>query len=103
MKIAQVAPNAPNPIKGFLASLGSFIGTMTLACNRPIYAKEINLKQLLIEAYDSEKLKIVLVFVSRILKETKNSNIFKLHNPWLNNILSLIKDIKELYSAGIGI
>ena len=38
-------------IKQYLATLGSFLGSLTLAKNRPIHAKEMDLKQVLIQGY----------------------------------------------------
>jgi hypothetical protein len=82
-------------IKTYLASLGSFLGLLTVANNRPIYAKELDLKQLLIEAFTSDKMKYVVVFVSRILKECKSSTIFKHNNPWVKANLEILKEIYE--------
>lgn len=38
-------------IKKFVQDLGTFIGILTLASNRPIYNSEVDLKQLLMESY----------------------------------------------------
>ena len=52
----QVANRPPgqqhqNLIKQYLGTLGSFIGSLTLAANRPILSKEIDFKQLLIQGF----------------------------------------------------
>ncbi len=56
-------------IKPYLMNLGTFLGIMTVAQNRPILARELDIKQLLVEAYASEKMKYVVTFVCRIFKE----------------------------------
>lgn len=56
-------------IKQYLINLGQFVGLLTVANNRPIYAKELDIKQLLVEGFTSEKMKYVVTFVCRILKE----------------------------------
>ena len=53
----------------------------------------MNVKQLIIEAYESDKLRLVLSFVCRIIKESKGSTVFKPSNPWLSSILGLLKEI----------
>jgi CCR4-NOT transcription complex subunit 1 len=74
--------------------LGSFLGGLTIAGNRPIYAKELDIKKLLIEAYfHSEKLKNVVIFVCRLFKESVKSSIFKASNPWLKANLEILKEI----------
>lgn len=45
------------------------MGGLTVAGNRPIYAKELDLKKLLVESYYSDKLRLVVIFVCRIFKE----------------------------------
>lgn len=38
-------------IKLYLSNLGQFIGGLTVAANRPIFTRELDLKQLLIEGF----------------------------------------------------
>lgn len=38
-------------IKQYLTLLGNFLGLLTVANNRPIYAKELDVKQLLVEGF----------------------------------------------------
>jgi CCR4-NOT transcription complex subunit 1 len=66
--------------------------------NRPILAKELDIKQLLVEGFTSKKLKLVVTFVCRILKECSKSSIFKHHNPWIKANLEILR---EIYDYGL--
>ena len=66
-----------------------------MAGNRPIYAKELDIKQVLVESFTSNKMKLVVTFVCRILKECSKSIIFKYQNPWVKANLEIIKEIYE--------
>lgn len=76
-----------------LKSLGSWIGSITLARNKPIRRKELDLKELLMSAYSNGKLNIVVPFVSKVLEACGRSVIFKTSNPWVRGVLSLMKEI----------
>jgi CCR4-NOT transcription complex subunit 1 len=79
----------------YLTNLGTFIGLLTVAANRPLYAKEIDLKQMLIEGFASDKMRLVVTFVCRIMRECKQSMIFKVQNPWVKANLEILKEISE--------
>jgi CCR4-NOT transcription complex subunit 1 len=68
---------------------------VTLGCHRPLLTKEIDLKQMLVEGFQSEKLRNVVVFVCRILREGSKSPVFKITNPWVSTLLSILKEIKD--------
>ena len=60
VKVVQSgAPGGGSPIKKYLICLGEFVGGLTVANNRPLYARELDVKKLLVEAFFSEKLKLV--------------------------------------------
>lgn len=84
-------------MKQFLANLGSFIGLLTVAGNRPLYAKELDIKQLLVESFQCQRVKYVITFVCRILKECSKSTIFKYQNPWVKANLEIIKEIYDWF------
>ena len=50
-KVAQRASNYGSLIKPYLINLGQFLGGLTVASNRPILAKDLDFKQLLIEGF----------------------------------------------------
>lgn len=65
---AAKAASSGSLVKQYLINLATFVGQMTLASNRPLYQKELDLKQLLVEGYETEKKKLVVTFVCRVLK-----------------------------------
>lgn len=50
---------------------------------------------MLIEGFTSEKMKLVVTFVCRIMRECKQSIIFKVQNPWVRANLEILKEISE--------
>jgi CCR4-NOT transcription complex subunit 1 len=85
------------PERGHLKNLGSWLGSLTLASDRPIKTKNIAFKELLIEAYDSKRLLAVIPFVCKVLDQASKSLVFKPPNPWL---MEIIKLLVELYHFG---
>ena len=81
-----------------MRTLGSFLGSLTLANNRPIRSSELDIKQLLIQGFYSQKnRKNVITFVCSILKEAaKKSLIFKLSNPWMRSIIQIMIEIRDI-------
>jgi hypothetical protein len=83
-------------IKNYLQSLGSFIGSLTIAKNEPVRTIHLNLKQILVEGFQVKNRKLAVIFVCRILKESQNSRIFGLSNPWVATLLSILKEMHNL-------
>jgi len=79
-----------------LRNLGSWLGKMTIAKSRVLKQKRINIKRLILEAYDQERLIVVIPFMCKILESCKESVIFQWPNPWLTGILALLA---ELYNT----
>lgn len=82
--------------RGILKSLGSWIGSLTLARNKPILRRELNLKEALLNAYSNGRLTTVIPFVAKVLESCHESKIFKPTNPWVRGVLSLMKEIYSL-------
>ncbi|KAK9761289.1 CCR4-NOT core subunit cdc39, partial [Basidiobolus ranarum] len=80
--------------RSLLKNLGSWLGGMTLAQNKPIKHKNIAFKELLIEGYDSNRLIVAIPFVCKILEQCSKSRIFNPPNPWL---IAIMKLLAELY------
>ncbi|CCH44325.1 CCR4-NOT transcription complex subunit 1 [Wickerhamomyces ciferrii] len=80
--------------RNHLKNIGSWLGRITLAINKPLKHKYLALKDLLVEANDVKKLPLVVPFVCKIIEQTNESEIFKLPNPWT---LGIIRVLKELY------
>lgn len=76
-----------------LKSLGSWIGGLTLARNKPILQRDLDLKELMLDAYSTGRLIAVVPFVSKVIETSGRSKIFKPTNPWLRAMLSVMKEI----------
>ena len=79
-----------------LKNLGGWLGSLTLARDKPIKHKNIAFKQLLLEAYDTQRLLMVIPFVCKVLVQGHVSTVFKPPNPWLMDIIKLLM---ELYKS----
>lgn len=78
-----------------LKNLGSWLGMMTLARNRPLKYTSVALKELLVEASDRSKLAMVIPFVCKVIDQTKSSEVFKLPNPWTLGVLKVLAELYE--------
>ena len=82
--------------RSILKNLGMWLGEQTIAKNRPVLQKDLDIKVLLIEAFKSGRLIAVLPFVTRVLEPAKNSKVFAPPNPWIMAILSLLVEIYSI-------
>ena len=73
-----------------LKSLAVWLGSLTLAQDKPIKHKEISFLDLLLEGFQFEKLLLVIPFTCNVLMQGKNSTVFKPPNPWMVEILSAL-------------
>ncbi|KAH7889967.1 Not1-domain-containing protein [Phlebopus sp. FC_14] len=76
-----------------LKNLGSWLGTITLARDKPIRHKNLSFKDLLIEGYDSGRLIVAIPFVCKTLEPCAKSKVFKAPNPWLMAVISLLAEL----------
>ncbi|KAM0787180.1 hypothetical protein ACM66B_006427 [Microbotryomycetes sp. NB124-2] len=76
-----------------LKNLGSWLGGLTLARDRPIKQQNISFKELLIQGYDSNRLIVAIPFVCKVLEQSAKSRVFKPPNPWLMGILRLLVEL----------
>lgn len=79
--------------RAILKNLGSWLGSLTLARNKPIMYKNLSFKELLLEGYDSNRLIVAIPFVCKILEACSKSVIFKPPNPWLMAVISLLVEL----------
>ncbi|GAA6042737.1 hypothetical protein JCM8097_005557 [Rhodosporidiobolus ruineniae] len=78
-----------------LKNLGSWLGGLTLAKDKPIKQSNIAFKQLLIEGYDSSRLIVAIPFVCKVLEQCAKSRVFRPPNPWLMAILRLLVELYQ--------
>lgn len=81
--------------RALLKNLGSWLGLITLAKNRPILHKDIDLKSLIIEAFQKGQAELLFVvpFVAKVLEPAGKSKIFQPPNPWLYSMLSVLVEL----------
>uniref|UniRef100_A0A3B0MME6 Uncharacterized protein n=1 Tax=Theileria annulata TaxID=5874 RepID=A0A3B0MME6_THEAN len=82
--------------KKILLVCASLLGHFTVARNKPLLTKHLNLKQLLSFSYEKGMLSIAVPFVCRLMTYVVKSKIFKLPNPWTFCVLSLLNEIKNV-------
>jgi len=80
-----------------LKNIGSWLGTITLARDKPIKYKNLAFKELLLEGFDNGRLQVAIPFVCKVLEGCTKSKVFKPPNPWLMAVMSLLT---ELYLYG---
>lgn len=77
--------------RSLLKNLGSWLGQITLARNKPILQITLDCKELLYQGYENGMLIAVTPFVAKILEGAKNSIVFRPPNPWLMGLLSVFR------------
>jgi CCR4-NOT transcription complex subunit 1 len=79
--------------RAILKNVGSWLGTITLARDRPIKYKNVSFKDILVEGFDSGRLVVAIGFVCTTLEPCAKSRVFKPPNPWLMAVISLLAEI----------
>jgi CCR4-NOT transcription complex subunit 1 len=74
----------------YLKNLGHWLGSLTIARDKPIKYKNIAFKELLIEGWETQRLALVIKFTCAVLSEGGKSVVFKPPNPWMMEIISLL-------------
>jgi CCR4-NOT transcription complex subunit 1 len=82
--------------RSLLKNLGSWLGQITLARNRPILQIMLDCKELLFQGYENGMLIAVTPFVAKILEGAKNSVVFRPPNPWVMGLLSVFRALYEV-------
>ena len=82
--------------RSILRHLGSWLGQVTLARNKPLLQRRVDLKELLFWGYENGRLIAVCTFVAKILEGAKDSRVFRPPNPWLMAILGVMKELFDL-------
>lgn len=79
--------------RGHLKNLGAWLGSLTIAKDKPILHKNIYFKGLLLEGYDTQRLMVTIPFTCKVLVQATKSRVFKPPNPWLMDILHLLLEL----------
>ena len=76
-----------------LKNVGAWLGSITLARDRPIKHKNLSFKDLLIEGYENGRLIVAIPFVCKTLEPCARSKVFRPPNPWLMAVVSLLAEL----------
>jgi hypothetical protein len=79
-----------------LKDLGQWIGRLTLAKSKPLLHRNLFLRELLHEAYETGRLVAVVAFVAKIMESCKDSPVFRPPNPWTLSVLQAMRELHEL-------
>lgn len=83
----------PGNERNTLRSVGSWLGTITLARDHPIKHKNLAFKELLLEGHDNGRLPVAIPFACKVLEGCSQSKVFKPPNPWLMAVMSLLAEL----------
>ena len=81
--------------RAHLKNLGGWLGSQTLAQDKPIKHKNIYFVDLLVEGHESQRLIVVIPFTCKVLYQGAQSVIFKPPNPWLMEIVQVLKELYD--------
>lgn len=76
-----------------LKNLAGWLGSLTIARDKPIKFKNISFKDLLVEGYDTHRLLIVIPFTCKVLVQAARSIAFRPPNPWTMEIIRLLMEL----------
>jgi hypothetical protein len=82
--------------RAHLKNIGALLGKLTLAMGRPLLAREIDLKALILEAYESGRLIAIVGFVAKVLQAAGTTTVFSLPNPWTTSMLRVLRELYEV-------
>ncbi|KAI6196201.1 hypothetical protein M3Y94_01080700 [Aphelenchoides besseyi] len=85
-------------VKEKLRNIGTFIGLLTLARDIPILASTADFKRMLIDAMakkDSQRICLMVVLITHLLKYCERSIIFKKDCTWVSRLIALLKEVHE--------
>ena len=79
--------------RAVLKNIAKWLGSITFARDRPTKHNNISFKDLLVEGYENGRSIVAIPFVCRTLDGCADSTVFRLPNPWLVAILSLLSEL----------
>ena len=85
----------------YLKNLGTWLGSLTIARDKPIKHKNIAFKDLLIEGWETSRLLLVIPFTCEVLAQGLKSIVFKPPNPWVMEIICLLLEFYDVPDLGI--
>lgn len=89
----SVKPASSTPIK----NISCFLGYLTLAQNKPLLTKYLDLKQLMIESHLKNCMSVTMLVACKVLRAGEKSRLFHPHNPWMVSMYSMLIEYHENY------
>ena len=77
-----------------LKNLSTWLGSLTIARDKPIKHKNVSFLEFLIEGLETQRLILVVPFTCNVLAQGTRSIVFKPPNPW---VVEIIAALLELY------
>ena len=100
-RVGQAASNGGE--RTMIKNLGSWLGLLTLARNRPLLFDQLDVKGLMTNAFRSGHLFVVIPFVAKLLESCKSSVIFRPPNPWTNAMLGVLAELHPMPNLKLNI
>eukprot|EP00217_Crustomastix_stigmatica_P006653 CAMPEP_0183795892 /NCGR_PEP_ID=MMETSP0803_2-20130417/5376_1 /TAXON_ID=195967 /ORGANISM="Crustomastix stigmata, Strain CCMP3273" /LENGTH=2386 /DNA_ID=CAMNT_0026040399 /DNA_START=42 /DNA_END=7202 /DNA_ORIENTATION=- len=79
--------------RSLLKNLGSWLGKLTIERCRPVLQKDIDLKELAVEAFETGRMIAVIPFVAKVLEPARCNKVFAPPNPWVIALLALLAEV----------
>lgn len=79
--------------RSLLKTLGMWLGSLTLARDRPILHNHLNIKNLLIDAVITNRLIVVIPFACKVLEQVVYSRVFRPFNPFTMGSIRLLVEL----------
>lgn len=79
-----------------LKNLGSWLGQLTFGKGVALKEQDLDIKAVIVEAYEKGKMIAVIPFMRKLLGQCKGSQEFGFWNPWIMEILNLLAEIYRL-------
>lgn len=76
-----------------LKNLSTWLGSLTIARDKPIKHKNVSFLDLLIEGYETQRLNLVIHFTCNVLVQGTKSVVFKPPNPWVVEIMAALLEL----------
>eukprot|EP01054_Gregarina_sp_Poly1_P008750 Gregarina_sp_Poly_1__8749@NODE_523_length_7729_cov_225_108588_g414_i0_p1_GENE_NODE_523_length_7729_cov_225_108588_g414_i0NODE_523_length_7729_cov_225_108588_g414_i0_p1_ORF_typecomplete_len1598_score287_46CNOT1_CAF1_bind/PF16415_5/6_9e64CNOT1_TTP_bind/PF16417_5/1_3e03CNOT1_TTP_bind/PF16417_5/3_2e32DUF3819/PF12842_7/1_7e32_NODE_523_length_7729_cov_225_108588_g414_i01054796 len=77
-------------------TLGSWLGRLTIARNKPLKSRSMDLRALLYDSFERGNLIVAVPLVCALLAHVKDSRTFKLPNPWTSSTLICLGNLYEV-------
>ena len=76
-----------------LKNLADWLGSITLARDRPIKYRNVSFRDLIIEAHDTERLPLAIPFTCRVLTGASKSLVFRPRCAWTMEIVEILVEL----------